>query len=174
MDIVYRILGLVLVILVLFDVFKSVIVPGIASEYLRVAPFLVGKLMWPAYKGLALNNSLKNVSSAMLESFGPLSYVVLVAVWLLILVTGYALLLFSFRSTIAPHIHDFGEAIYFAGASVLTIIGYGDVETAAPITRLVVLVGALSGVDLFSFYKQTRILAQRYGCDAGRGITVAH
>lgn len=150
MDIVYRILGLLLVVLVLFDVFKSVIVPGIASTNFRVAPFLLGKMMWPLYKGIALNRSLKNASNAMLETFGPLSFVVLVVVWLLILVSGYALLLFSFRSTIAPHIHDFGEAIYFAGASVLTIIGYGDVETAAPITRLVVLVGALSGLVLMA------------------------
>jgi hypothetical protein len=145
MDLVYRFLGLALIILVLFDVFKSVIVPRITSRLFRIAPFLVGRLLWPTYKKLALIGPLRKVSIGMLETFGPASFVVLVLVWLVLMVSGYAFLLFSFRDSVTPHIRDFGEALYFAGASVLTI-GYGDVVASTPITRTVVLVGALCGL----------------------------
>jgi hypothetical protein len=102
-------------------------------------------MLWPSYKKLALCRPFSKLSTEMFETFGPVSFVVLVLVWLLSMVTGYALILFSYRESVTPHIKNFGEALYFAGASVLTI-GYGDVVASAPVTRAVVLIGALCGL----------------------------
>jgi hypothetical protein len=145
MDVVYRIVGITLVLLVLFDVFKTVIVPRITSRKFRIAPFLLGAVMWPLYKKLALSFSAKNISLSLLETFAPISFVVLMMVWLVLMILGFALILFSFRGEITPHIQYFNEAIYFAGASVLTI-GYGDLVASSPIARFTVLTGALCGL----------------------------
>ncbi len=145
MDILYRIVGITLVLLVLFDVFKTVIVPRITSRKFRIAPFLLGALMWPLYKRLALSFTAKKFSLSLLETFAPLSFVILMMVWLVLMVSGFALILFSMRNEVTPHIKHFSEAIYFAGASVLTI-GYGDVVASTPLARFTVLTGALCGL----------------------------
>jgi Ion channel len=145
MDVLFRIIGVILVLLVLFDVFKTVIVPRITSRTLRIAPFLLGIIMWPLYKKAALSFSSKHVSISLLETFAPLSFVVLMMVWLSLMISGFALILFSLRGEVTPHIQHFSEAIYFAGASVLTI-GYGDVVASSPLARFTVLTGALCGL----------------------------
>lgn len=145
MDIFYRIVGITLVLLVLFDVFKTVIVPRVTSRKFRIAPFLLGAIMWPLYKKAALSFSSKRISTSLLETFAPLSFVVLMMIWLFLMISGFALILFSLRVEITPHIKHFNEAIYFAGASVLTI-GYGDLVASSPTARFVVLTGALCGL----------------------------
>ena len=42
--------GTVIVSLVCFDVFQSIILPRATSRRLRIAPLLVGKILWPTYR----------------------------------------------------------------------------------------------------------------------------
>jgi len=144
-DVLFRIVGTVLIALVLFDVFKSVIVPRITSTKWRIAPFLIGRTLWPMYKKIALSIPTKETSEAVLDTYAPLAFVILMLVWLFMMVLGYALLFFSFRNDFTPHIHSLREAFYYAGSSVVTI-GFSNVLAATTAARAMVLLAALCGL----------------------------
>jgi hypothetical protein len=112
---------------------------------MRIAPFLVGVVFWPMFKKFAEAPIFKRQRNSVLEAFAPLTFVILMLTWLSILVVGYGLILYSMRSTITPPLHNFFEACYFAGTSVLTL-GFGDVVALSVQARCVVLAAATSGL----------------------------
>jgi len=138
-------IGALLVILVLFDVFQGIIVPRMASKTFRLAPFLLGKIYWPAYSKLAKIPFIERSGSEFLDIFAPMCFVSLMGVWLSLLILGYALILFGMRAEITPPIGNFGEAFYFAGTSVLTL-GFGDIAAHGAVSRCVVLAAAVTGL----------------------------
>ena len=137
--------GIIVVALVLFDVFQTIIVPRISSRHLRIAPVLVGVIFWPIVKGISELPMFKRQRNAILEAFAPLSFIILMLTWLTILVIGYGLILYSMRTTMTPPLHNFFQACYFAGTSVLTL-GFGDVVAFGVKARCVVLAAATSGL----------------------------
>lgn len=140
--------GISIILLVLFDVFQSIIVPRCTSRTLRVAPFLVGKILWPAVRSTAkFKNSA--ASEFLLGSFGSLAFLSLIITWLLMLTCGYAFLLQAMRSEITPAINDFGSALYFAGTSILTL-GYGDFVAVGTPAKAVVLAAAINGIAIMA------------------------
>jgi hypothetical protein len=78
---------------------------------------------------------------AALGSFGPLSLLVLIALWAALMVLGYGLIHFGAHSLS----HDsFGEAIYFSGVTFFTL-GYGDVVPPAALGRVLAVLEAGMG-----------------------------
>lgn len=136
--------GLALVALISYDVFQSIIVPRLASQTFRVAPFLIGKLLWPNYRGIALQLS-DLWRESMLELFAPLGFVTLLLTWFILLILGYSLMIHAIGNYVKPPIQDFGDAVYFAGTSVLTL-GFGDIVASTWEARLLVLSAACLGL----------------------------
>ncbi|HEY9678250.1 MAG TPA: potassium channel family protein [Drouetiella sp.] len=137
--------GVCLVLLVLFDVFQTIIVPRITPRTLRIGPFLIGTLIWPPYRKLTRMKALKRFERDMLDLFAPMMFVTITLTWLFVLTLGYSLIIWSLRDAVSPIIHSFSEAYYFAGTSVLTL-GFGDVVALGVRARFVVLTAATSGL----------------------------
>ena len=110
----------------------------------RVAPILVGQILWPTYRATVRKLPISWRSSSY-RAFAPLTFVILLSVWLSLLIFGFAFLMLAVGSYIRPPIKHMADAIYFAGTSVLTL-GFGDVIAAHWPARAIVLIAAMLGL----------------------------
>lgn len=139
------ILGILFVTAVLFDVFQTIVVPRITPRAMRIGPVLVGDILWPTFRRIMKWNWLGRYREQLLDVFAPLTFVMIMLTWLLLLTLGFAMIIYSMRASITPQINNFFEAYYFAGTSVLTL-GFGDVVALTTQARFVVLSAAASGL----------------------------
>ena len=146
MDAILGIAGLICVVLVLWDVFQTIVVPRPTPSRLRIARHVVAPA-WRAWRALAMRTRTGLARDALLGLFAPGAAILLLFVWLAVLVFGYGLILFALRGELRPAPPDLGAAIYFAGSSVLTL-GYGDFVADGGWSRLAVLTAAASGLGL--------------------------
>src|SRR2546429_152372 len=142
------ILGSIIVVSTLVDIFQSVVVPRPTRRSLRLAPFLLNG-MWPLWKWIALRLPSAKYRAACLGIYAPLTVVVLLLVWGIALIFGYGLLFLALQSELQPRLHDLGTALYFAGTSLLTL-GFGDIVAIGGITRILALCAGASGIVLAS------------------------
>jgi Ion channel len=148
--------GLALMASVLWDVFQTVVVPRPTPARYRIARLLT-RGTWPLWRAVA-RRSRPGRREYFLGTFAPTLVLVLLAVWIVGLTTGFGLLFHALRGDIRPS-PTLGESIYLAGASVLTI-GYGDFVPTSPVTRTLGLLAggfglgvlALTITYLFSLY----------------------
>lgn len=158
LDVLSFLIGVVVVWLALADLFVSVVVPRPA--YGRTGPISLivrwGWRLWCLIGGRLLSIDKRE---GMLGSFAPLALLVGLATWVVMLIVGFGLMLWSLRLQIHPMPADLGTAIYFSAVSLLTI-GFGDVVPAGGLARVVVLFEAGTGLGvvaltvslLFSLY----------------------
>jgi len=69
--------------------------------------------------------------------------------WATLAILSYGAIFYGLRAEISPHIHDYGQAVYFAGTSFLTI-GYGDYVPRSGLTRFCALAAGASGLGVVS------------------------
>jgi hypothetical protein len=141
-------LGGIIVVSTLVDIFQSVVVPRPTRRALRLAPFLLHG-MWPLWKWIALRFPSAKRRVAFLGIYAPLTVVVLLLVWGIALIFGYGLLFMALQSELQPRLHDLGTALYFAGTSLLTL-GFGDIVATGGTTRLLALFAGASGLAIAS------------------------
>ena len=139
-----RTIGFALVAAVCFDIFHTIIVPRPTLNRARIAPVLVGTVMWIPFKRL-VGYLPQRWRTGWLEMFAPVAFVVLLMVWLTLMVGGFSLVILSLGQYVQPPVNQFSEAFYFAGTSVLTL-GFGDVVATDWSVRMVVLLAALLGL----------------------------
>ncbi|MBK9205054.1 MAG: two pore domain potassium channel family protein [Candidatus Obscuribacter sp.] len=149
LNIIYAVLGVSLIVMVLSDVFQSIIVPHYLPRGMRLSPLLVSKLMWLPLHRWMLKHTRDNKAETALTMFAPAAMMALLTFWLAVVTIGYALILFAVRAHVQPPLPDFESALYFAASSVLTI-GFGDVVACASLGRLTVICAALSGLVLLA------------------------
>lgn len=130
------------------DVFQGVIVPRAENTTLRVSRYLLRTLwhVWPriAYR-LFRNDERKRED--FLGTFAPFHLVLVLIVWVAMLIIGWGLFFYGIRGQLRPHDIGFSSAIYYAGASLLTI-GYGDIVAASTPARVMSLLAAASGLGV--------------------------
>jgi voltage-gated potassium channel Kch len=157
MDIVWFGLGLLLVLVVVWDLFETVVVPRPTPGRLRIARYVI-RGGWRLAK-LVGRRVPRRLRDTLFGLFGPGSAILLLAVWLAVLILGYGLMLYGIRDQLRPVPSDLGTSIYFAASSVLTL-GYGDVVPDGELARMLVVLAAASGLGavalvvtfLFSLY----------------------
>ena len=133
--------GVILVTVVLFDVFESVILPRRAGNMFRLAPHVLA-LLWPVWRRIGLRLQPAWRREDFLGTFAPLAIVLLLVLWFAGLIVGFGLILHAMHDQLLPPIVDYETAFYMAGTSLLTI-GFGDVvATAGPARFAVVFAGA--------------------------------
>ena len=142
------ILGSIIVVSTLVDIFQSVVVPRPTRGSLRLAPLLLDG-MWPLWKWIALRFLPAKYRAALLGIYAPLTVVILLLVWGIALIFGYGLLFLALHGEIQPRLNDLGTALYFAGTSLLTI-GFGDIVATGGITRVLALCAGASGLVIAS------------------------
>ena len=141
-------LGVLLVVVVLRDVFGSIVMPRPVADRTRLARLMVGNL-WRPWRWLALRQGSRQAQESMLGAYGPAAVVLELVTWVLVLVLAYGLVLDALRSEVRPHPTSLTSSMYFAATSLLTI-GFGDFVPMAGPARLVALAAGATGLGMFA------------------------
>jgi hypothetical protein len=160
--------GVLLVAAVLYDVFLAVIVPRRTTSVFRFASPMT-LYLWPLWRrwGVRLHPAWRRED--FLGTFAPFTIVLLLVVWVVALVFGYALILHSLSDQMQPPLADFGSAWYAAGISLLTI-GYGDIVPVGFAARLASMAAAASGLAVLALV--ISLTFNLYGSFARREVLV--
>ena len=150
-------LGLLILVLVFWDVFETVVVPRPTPGWFRIGRYIV-RSSWRALRALRDGRPERSYDRVF-GLFAPAMTVMLLAAWILGLIVGYGLILFALRDELRPVPPDLGSALYFAASSVLTL-GYGDIVAVGVPARIAVVTAAVGGLGtvalvvtfLFSLY----------------------
>ncbi len=137
------VVAVVIILIVLVDAFEVVLLPRRVRHGLRLA-HIYYRMSWTAGRALARRLPAGRWRTGFLGSFGPLSLFVLVLTWAAGLITGFALLHWSFGATLSPHKTSLWTYIYFSGTTFFTL-GYGDLVPAGRAGRALSMVEAGMG-----------------------------
>lgn len=136
--------GSALVFIILFDVFTSVVVPRPVRSGLRISAYLL-RGTWRSWRRIGLRLEPPQRRDAFLGVFASLAVVLLLIVWEGGLILGFGLFFHGMRHDVRPELHNYGQALYFAATSLLTI-GFGDFVPIGGLTRLVAVIAGASGL----------------------------
>lgn len=142
---VWMVLGLALIVATLFDVFSTVIVPRPVRGG-RLSTLLY-RWIWPLWRASGLRVTTANKRETLLGIFAPLMVIASLALWEALLMLGFGGIVYGLRDQIRPVPHTYGEAVYLAGSSLLTI-GYGDLVARGGTARFFLLVSAVVGLGI--------------------------
>jgi hypothetical protein len=142
------VLGVVVVVSVLRDVFASIIMPRPVSGRTRLNRLLVANL-WRVWRWAALRFDSRTAQESTLGAFGPFGVVLQLMVWVALLVVGYGLMINALADQLRPKPPGLGSSLYFAATSLLTI-GYGDFVATAEPARFVALAAGATGLGTFA------------------------
>jgi hypothetical protein len=154
--------GVVLLALIFYDLFQSVVLPRPAVRKVQLARYIVRPL-WIVWRWLSQRSSRLERSEARLAAFGPLMLFVLFFIWGLGLAFGYSLLIYGLGDEFRPVVNDFQTAFYVA-MTTLVPLSYGDFVPEAGVARTVIIAESATGVIvaalaitlLFTLYESFR------------------
>jgi hypothetical protein len=160
-------LGLLLLLLVFWDVFETIIVPRPTPGRLRLSRHLI-RGAWR----IARANTRAEVGATrdrLLGLFAPAATILLLVAWLTGLMLGYGLIFFALRGDLQPVPHDLGTALYFAASAILTL-GFGDINAVGSLARIAVVAAAASGLGIVALV--VTFLFSLYGSYQRREVPV--
>ncbi|TMC92771.1 MAG: two pore domain potassium channel family protein [Chloroflexi bacterium] len=150
--------GTLLVLLTIYDVFKSVVLPRPAiNKFVFVRQLFLAS--WRLWKWISERlNPVRR--EGWLATFGPVLAIIMFAVWALLFIIGYGLMIDGLREEMRPVPGDFWESIYFS-AGTLVPLSYGDFVPEGVLARLATVAESATGVGvaalaitlLFSLYE---------------------
>jgi hypothetical protein len=144
------VLGVILIVASLNDVFQSVIVPRAVGRRLRPS-YYQSRILWTLWPLVARRIYPNNEDRRedFLAAFAPFNLIANLMNWSFLLLIGYATIFYALRDQVHPTLASFGEAFYFAGTSFFTI-GFGDFAGNTGLTRLASLAAGASGFGIIS------------------------
>ncbi len=137
------IVGIVFILVVLWDAFETVVLPRRVTRRLRLVR-LFYRLTWPLWTA-AVRVSARRKQENYLSYYGPLSLPILLGIWAAVLIIGFALLYWAPGNAIKTPDGQAGftTCLYFSGTTFFTL-GLGDVTPFTATARmLVVLEGGM-------------------------------
>jgi hypothetical protein len=142
--------GLAVVVLVLSDIFQSVIVPRAVGRRFRIS-FYVWRAIWQRWPSISwrLHPRNEDAREESLAVFAPFTLVLLLIVWASCMIVGFGFVFWGLRAGISPPLHSLGDALYFSGTTMLTV-GFGDFVGRTPVPRFFSVIAAISGLSVFS------------------------
>ena len=167
MELPALVLGILLLVLVIWDLFETIVVPRPTPGRFRIARYVV-RLSWRAVRAIGRSRDGKT-HDTLLGLFAPVMTLALLISWLAALILGYGLILFALADQLSPRPHDLGTTMYFAASSVLTL-GFGDIVAVGPAARAVVVVAAVSGLGVVALV--VTFLFSLYGSYQRREVNV--
>ncbi len=119
--------GAVVVLIILHDAFETILLPRRISRQFRFAR-LVAQVNWSLCSTLAASMRPGKRRNTVLSHFGPLSFVILITLWALGLICGFALLHWALGTRLhAPEeTIDLSLYTYMSGVIFFTL-GFGDI-----------------------------------------------
>ncbi|MGZ6392403.1 MAG: ion channel, partial [Ktedonobacterales bacterium] len=136
---------------VLWDAFETVVLPRTVSRRFRLTRVYF-RSTWHAWSALARRVPASDRRESALAIYGPLALLVLLALWVSLLISGFALLLWGLGSplTVAGGAAaSFRTDLYFSGTTLLTL-GLGDVIPHAGPARLVAVIEVGTGFGVLA------------------------
>lgn len=139
------ILGMVLILVILWDAFETVVLPRRVTRRIRLAR-LFFRGTWRPWKALVRRISSGKRQETYLSFYAPLSLLLLMTIWAVGLIFGFALLHWAGGSAIviAGGSPGFGLDLYLSGTTFFTL-GLGDVVPRTPLARALTVVEAGMG-----------------------------
>ncbi|MDE3104665.1 MAG: two pore domain potassium channel family protein [Acidobacteriota bacterium] len=144
--------GVLCCLAVALDAFQTIILPRRPSGRLRITR-LFYLITWHPLRAVASRVRNRRVREQLYSIYGPSSLILLLALWALLLVVGFALLYFALGSPFQDAMARqrdlpwgrMGTDLYVSGTTLFTL-GLGDVLPLDPAVRLLIIVE--SGVGL--------------------------
>lgn len=167
MDVVLFLAGLILLGIVLWDIFQSIVVPRPTPGRLRLGRYMIPPT-WRLWRWIGTRARDAQAADWFLGLYAPGAAIVLFIVWLAFIVVADALMLFALRTEVTPQLGSFFDALYFAGTSVLTL-GFGEIVASGGLSRIIVIVAGATGLgvvalvitfifSLFANYQRREVL----------------
>lgn len=135
------ILGVLLVLLVLWDTFETIVIPKLVERRFRLST-LYYRLVWQGWHAFTRLLPDGSIRTAALMSFGAFSLIFLFMVWGVVLVCGFALVHMGIGDLGAGE--GFAHYLYYSGVTFFTL-GYGDMVAISDFGKLVAVVEAGTG-----------------------------
>jgi hypothetical protein len=134
--------GVAIFVIVVWDAFEAIILPRRVTRKFRLAR-LFYRSTWNAWKFVMCFIPKPKTREAMLGFYGPMSLLVLVAVWAVGLVLGFGLMQYGAGSAvvISSGSPSFLTDIYLSGTTFFTL-GLGDVIPRSGLARALVVLEA--------------------------------
>ncbi len=162
---------------VVLDAFQTIILPRRPTGRLRITR-LFYIVTWTPWVWIAERIENRKLREQMYSVFGPLSLLILIVLWALLLMIGFALLLFAMRSPFldsslrpgAGAIEHFLTDLYVSGTT-LTTLGPGDVVPRSAWARALMI--AESGTGLGFVALVISYVPVLYGAFSRREVSVA-
>jgi hypothetical protein len=143
------ILGVIFCSAVYLDAFQTIILPRRPAGRLRITS-LFYIATWEPWSAVARRISNKGAREQFYSIYGPLSLLLLLVVWALVLVTGFALIYTGlgspFRDPMGGNLlASFETDLYVSGTTLFTL-GLGDVVPLSKLARAVVVMESGTGL----------------------------
>jgi ABC-type multidrug transport system fused ATPase/permease subunit len=143
-------IGVLLMVVVLWDVFETIVLPRRVTRRFRLTRAFY-RSIWKPWSVIARGIHKSKRRETFLGIFGPLSLLMLLVVWAVTLVFGFALLLWAFGSHISPANGPAGFVtdLYYSGTTFCTL-GLGDITPIDPVARTMTVIEASLGLGLLA------------------------
>lgn len=137
--------GFILLLVVVWDAFETVVLPRRVTRRLRLAR-LFYRSTWIPWSAVARRMRPGNRREAFLSFYGPLSLIMLISLWAVGLVAGFAILQWALQLSVnAPEgTPTFLTYLYVSGTSLFTL-GLGDVTPQSGVARAITVAEAGTG-----------------------------
>jgi hypothetical protein len=152
------VVGVLLLLLVLYDLFQTVILPRPAVKKFAMVRYLL-RALWRLWRWIG--NRTNNIPrrEGWLATFGPIGVLTMFSVWALVVIVGFGLVMDGVRDELRPRPDNFGTSLYFS-AGTLVPLSYGDLVPEGALARIFttaesatgVFLGALAITLLFTLY----------------------
>ncbi|HEY3025542.1 MAG TPA: potassium channel family protein [Pyrinomonadaceae bacterium] len=142
--------GVLLILIILWDAFETVILPRRVTRRIRLTSLFYSSI-WAPWSFIVRHITGKRRQEKYLGLFGPLSLLVLLGIWVSGLVLGYALMFWSGSArlqTTAESV-NFLTYLYLSGTTFFTL-GYGDITPVFPLGRTLAVIEAANGFGLLA------------------------
>ena len=116
--------GVLIILSVLWEAFETVVLPRRVARRFRITRFVYRSMWFPWRAAARLHRSPKS-RETFLSYFGPLSILLLFAIWAVSIIFGFGLLYFSSSGQDSTH-PTFETCLYLSGTTMFTL-GLGDV-----------------------------------------------
>src|SRR5579864_2599913 len=128
--------------MVLWETFETIVLPRRVTRQFRLTRFFY-RSTWRPWTWLAALRNNKKKHDSLLSYYGPLSLLLLLALWALTLVVGFGLLHYGLHDKLTGMLFgsDFGNALYLSGTTLFTL-GLGDVQPASALGRFITVLEA--------------------------------
>jgi hypothetical protein len=137
--------GILLIAIVLWDAFETIILSRRVSRKLRLTRLFYW-LTWRPWRALGLRMRPGNPRENYLSVYGPLSLILLLVLWAVGLIFGFALIDWGERARLAAPTGTtgFSADLYMSGTTFFTL-GYGDVTPLTAVGRVLAVIEAGTG-----------------------------